>query len=722
MPTALRRYVQGAGSVNADNLNTFVQSCDNVAQLRAITGVSGMQIYARGTTVPNDGGQANFYWAETATAPDNGVTIIAPTDSTVGRWISLDSATSGFDYLIIDTVADLEAATIASHILVVETLGYYMVGDFGAARYVRTSGSGPGNVQSVGGAWWKICSQAVFVEMFGAEADWNGTTGTDNSGTFQIAQNYATANGVILYMGPGQFGVFTFQVTSGLVLRGQGKRNTRLVLNSSTSLASKGIIYANSGSAGAMVGPLTFEGFTIDGRVQDLGFQEPTHNMSLNGVEGVIIQDVEFLGFRGDGLYLGSGIVGGDELHNKNVQVLSCVFDGVNNDNRNGISALDYDTLIVKNNQFIRCTRSSMPGAIDVEPNSGSTFAVLNGLTADANTFEDIGGGVGTICFPIAAGIALPTGTSITNNRQVGNFRTFLFVDGFRAPATADLNMDMVVEGNSAIDGPGAPFLLYGCKGITFRDNSWQDLDSAAQVGAGGGVPVSDVKVYDNFTRVGSGGVPFGLGLFDVEGIVVSSDFIDCGNGDAGSCGVQFDAGTSSYVDINESRFSAPAGLMSAAIDVTGAHTLTPSTNQFYQNVLRGLSNAFGAWYSDSIWTAFTPVVVGGVTPGTGTYSTQQGQFQINGGAVNFQCEVVWTAHTGTGQIYVPTPTNNDTTVAFRPVSLQGNNLTSITVPVIGLIHFNKVQVYQYSSGAIVAQAISAAGELYISGQYPWAA
>lgn len=101
--TAPALFVQqpGIGAVSADNLNTYMQTCDNAAQLRAFTGNIGVQVFMRGTSAPNDGGQGTFWWNYTATSPvdDNGVTTIVPYGAGQGCWsrISLTSQRATFD-------------------------------------------------------------------------------------------------------------------------------------------------------------------------------------------------------------------------------------------------------------------------------------------------------------------------------------------------------------------------------------------------------------------------------------------------------------------------------------------------------------------------------------------------------------------------------------------------------------------------------------------------
>lgn len=84
---ALQVYIDGQGTVSASNYNTFQQTCDNVAELRDFIGISGLQVFIRGTSIPNDGGQGSFYWNSTGTAPDDdGVTTVVPTGAVTGEW------------------------------------------------------------------------------------------------------------------------------------------------------------------------------------------------------------------------------------------------------------------------------------------------------------------------------------------------------------------------------------------------------------------------------------------------------------------------------------------------------------------------------------------------------------------------------------------------------------------------------------------------------------
>lgn len=69
--------------------------------------------------------------------------------------------------------------------------------------------------------------------------------------------------------------------------------------------------------------------------------------------------------------------------------------------------------------------------------------------------------------------------------------------------------------------------------------------------------------------------------------------------------------------------------------------------------------------YEEGIWT---PVVVGTTTAGTGTYGTQVGTYTKTGRAVSFTLTLAWSAHTGTGSMYIsglPYTSNATSSYAF---------------------------------------------------------
>lgn len=86
-PPSLTVYQNGQGSVSADQLNTFMQTCATAAQLRNFVGISGVYVNLAGITAVNDGGQGTFFWNATAISPtDDNENIIVPPAASMGCW------------------------------------------------------------------------------------------------------------------------------------------------------------------------------------------------------------------------------------------------------------------------------------------------------------------------------------------------------------------------------------------------------------------------------------------------------------------------------------------------------------------------------------------------------------------------------------------------------------------------------------------------------------
>jgi hypothetical protein len=250
----------------------------------------------------------------------------------------------------------------------------------------------------------------VSVKDFGAVGD--GVA--DDTAAIQAAVNAASS----VFIPAGNYlcnGIIT--IGSDTCIFGAGMGITTIIRNGTNS-ASQGVIYAESNSPTSFIERITICDLTLDGQVQTLGFSEFRHLVSLNGVRNVQIRSVEFRGFRGDGLLLGSSITFATERHNEDVLVSECVFDGVNNDNRNGISIIDGNRVRITNCTFKRCSRSNMPGAIDLEPN-GDLFAIIRNIQIDGNTFDQTNGGGSLVTWYLANAYSYttpPQNLSITNN------------------------------------------------------------------------------------------------------------------------------------------------------------------------------------------------------------------------------------------------------------------------------------------------------------------
>jgi hypothetical protein len=250
--------------------------------------------------------------------------------------------------------------------------------------------------------------------LYVANVKFYGATGdgvTDDSAAIQLAVDSNNA----VYFPSGTYRVNTpIALKSNNMLFGDGASSVIYYTGTATS---QGALYANSGSAFTYVENLVVQNLKILGTVATAGFSEFVHLISFSGVRNCLIDSCEIVGFRGDGIYIGSGDLAGQERHNIDVTISNCYIDGVNNDNRNGVSVIDGTSVTIENNYFTRCTRSNMPGAIDIEPDD-NIYHIVRNISIRNNRIFDCRGGVAaiTIFLPIQTWTTPPNGFVVEGN------------------------------------------------------------------------------------------------------------------------------------------------------------------------------------------------------------------------------------------------------------------------------------------------------------------
>lgn len=117
---------------------------------------------------------------------------------------------------------------------------------------------------------------------------------------------------------------------------------------------------------------------------------------------------------------------------------------------------------------------------------------------------------------------------------------------------------------------------------------------------------------------------------------------------------------------------------------------------------------------------SYTPVIQGSSTAGTGTYSSQIGRYTQIGNIVFFQLTVVWTAHTGTGNLRVSIPVASASLGFSSAVNILASNV-SYTGTLAGVVSDNASYVSffdQVSNTAASATPLDTSGTLWVSGHY----
>lgn len=114
----------------------------------------------------------------------------------------------------------------------------------------------------------------------------------------------------------------------------------------------------------------------------------------------------------------------------------------------------------------------------------------------------------------------------------------------------------------------------------------------------------------------------------------------------------------------------------------------------------------------------FTPVITGGTSGGTGTYSLQQGTYTKIGNRVFIQIAITWTAHTGTGDMLI---TGLPFTCAGGTALAISNSLLTYTSTPTAFVQFGTTQIsigQSATNAARTAIAIEAGADLRLAGAY----
>jgi hypothetical protein len=125
-------------------------------------------------------------------------------------------------------------------------------------------------------------------------------------------------------------------------------------------------------------------------------------------------------------------------------------------------------------------------------------------------------------------------------------------------------------------------------------------------------------------------------------------------------------------------------------------------------------------WYEEG---TFTPTIVGLTSAGTGTYSLQHGKYQRVGNTVRVHISIIWTAHTGTGNLAIGgLPFAMASSPSVQPMSTYHENLTfASTKASIACAAPTTSQIYMYlieQGTAATQQAMDTAASINLSGYY----
>jgi hypothetical protein len=198
-----------------------------------------------------------------------------------------------------------------------------------------------------------------------------GTSTYDCTSGIQAAISGAGAK---VYIPAGIYLVKQLNLKSGIELYGDGHASELRAYDNSLACEFMLVTYVRDGGSSNVADNMRnihLHDLKLNGRVAEFGYQQYFYLLAVNATSDLTVERVAFYGFRGDGMYVGSGTLRNTERHNQRIAVRDCVFDGAVKDNRNGLSIIDCDHLTVGNCVFRNIGNTKLShsvGAIDFEP------------------------------------------------------------------------------------------------------------------------------------------------------------------------------------------------------------------------------------------------------------------------------------------------------------------------------------------------------------------
>lgn len=344
-------------------------------------------------------------------------------------------------------------------------------------------------------------------------------------------------------------------------------------------------------------------------------FDEFKHLIMLSAVSNVEIEKCNFIGSQGDAIYIGSGISApGIERHNQNITVRNCFFDGVNNQNRNCVSVIDGDNVLIDNCTFVNYTHPTMPGPVDVEPDPGATYAITKNITVQNCSFDNCDGGYGFVYFtPSMALTSPPTNIKFLNNHVKANCN---FVGGAVSYITGETITDdtpamgFEVVGNY-FEACAGSFEMKNVRGLNLRDNTFDGCLGPVVIGSvtsATGGKVFDANVVGNVFRNSGNSVAM-LVVGMAKRINILENLFSKPR--TSPYGITFFGSgattTSSYVTIERNQFIKNTSTPQTHTVYSVSHTfLDANTNRWFDNLADAtLSNSFPFTYEETRFTAF---------------------------------------------------------------------------------------------------------------------
>lgn len=234
---------------------------------------------------------------------------------------------------------------------------------------------------------------------------------------------------------------------------------------------------------------IRISGLNFISDVQRYGFDELLHQISAHGVSNFIVENCTFTGFLGDGIAINGGTDFSkyQDAYNKEVIIRNCSFDGINKNNRQGVSIYYSDGFTIDRCSFKNTTRDDMPGAIDIEPDREMNV-VRNGVISNCS-FSNIGG-LAAVVINQRKKIMADANSELDYtiiNCKFTDINSPLAVIGNETYSTYYSSRSNIEMSNSTVTNSASVADIRRGYGIIFRDNIYENINSKTKNTVSGG-------------------------------------------------------------------------------------------------------------------------------------------------------------------------------------------------------------------------------------------
>jgi hypothetical protein len=213
--------------------------------------------------------------------------------------------------------------------------------------------------------------------------------------------------------------------------------------------------------------------------------------------------------------------------------------------------------------------------------------------------------------------------------------------------------MTAIIDGTNGVTTPN---VLTSSSGVALTLQSGGTtavtIDTSQNVGIGTTSPIYKLQVVaNNNALVATATAGNSTGFYSAgNGNAIGSTSFDILQGGDSTAYIYNRANASLiFATNNTSRMSINAG--APILCLSGGNTSATGTGIAFPATQSASSDA--NTLDDYEEGTFTPIIIGGSTAGTGTYNTQSGSYTKVGRLVSFRLQVFWSAHTGTGGLFV---------------------------------------------------------------------